>query len=333
MEKIYIAHDFNLNLKNFKLPIDKLKKNLLGFNKTIIFIDINKIKNFQKSKINVYWGNRLNIDILKNLPKLNWVHFGSSGINDGLLEILKSKKIIITNSTGVFSKAIAQTILAYILYLHRGIHISQQIRDIKKFNRIEFEKNSPNLLDIDQCKIIIFGYGSISKQVINYLGLFNKNIFIVSNQKNVSNTKIKKTYNYNNVNRILSSGNIIINILPLNHLTYEYFDRKKFNFFKKKPVFINVGRGDTVNKNDLIYAVNNNMIQYYCSDVYNKIDYVDPYSPLKNNSKILSLKNSILTPHIAGFENSYWDKQIGIFLTNLNIYLKKTKKKYLNLVK
>ena len=169
MEKIYIAHDFNLNLKNFKLPINKLKKNLLGFNKTIIFIDINKIKNFQKSKINIYWGNRLNIDILKKLPKLNWVHFGSSGINDRLLEILKSKKIIITNSTGVFSKAIAQTILAYILYLYRGIHISQQIRDIKKFNRIEFEKNSPNLLDIDQCKIIIFGYGSISKQVINYI--------------------------------------------------------------------------------------------------------------------------------------------------------------------
>ena len=83
---------------------------------------------------------------------------------------------------------------------------------------------------------------------------------------------------------------------------------------KETSFFINVGRGKTVVEDDLIEALKSNTIAGAGLDVFEK-------EPLSKNSPLWKLKNVIITPHIAGFSNQYWDRQRKLFSENLKRYL------------
>ena len=88
--------------------------------------------------------------------------------------------------------------------------------------------------------------------------------------------------------------------------------------------FISLGRGQTVVESDLITALENNLILGAGLDVFEK-------EPLSTNSKLLKLKNVVLTPHIGNINQKYWKYEIDLFLNNLNRFL--NKKRLINIVK
>ena len=59
---------------------------------------------------------------------------------------------------------------------------------------------------------------------------------------------------------------------------------------KREAFIINMSRGPVINENDLIEALENQRIEGAGLDVFNK-------EPIEINNKLLSLDNTILTPH------------------------------------
>ena len=51
--------------------------------------------------------------------------------------------------------------------------------------------------------------------------------------------------------------------------------------------------------------------------------------PISMKSSFLKLKNVIITPHIAGVTNNFWDKQISLFFENLIRYKRNSNLQYL----
>ena len=84
--------------------------------------------------------------------------------------------------------------------------------------------------------------------------------------------------NKNVINNIRSSK-FIINCLPLNDGTKNFFDKKLFSIFNQS-FFINIGRGETVSEIDLIKFLKKDNIIFAALDVFNKKDYISPYRPL-----------------------------------------------------
>ena len=83
---------------------------------------------------------------------------------------------------------------------------------------------------------------------------------------------------------------------------------------KKSCFFINIGRGDTVNEKHLIEALQNNEIAGAGLDVFEN-------EPLSKFSPLLKMENTILTPHVAGLTQSYWENQFNLFVNNLKYFL------------
>ena len=73
-----------------------------------------------------------------------------------------------------------------------------------------------------------------------------------------------------------------------------------------------MGRGETVEEKDLIEALKNKKISGAALDVVQN-------EPIKKILSFLKLNNLIITPHIAGITNDYWDKQYQLFSKNLKI--------------
>ena len=66
-----------------------------------------------------------------------------------------------------------------------------------------------------------------------------------------------------------------------------------FKLLNKESYFINIGRGNTVNQKELLYALKNSILTGSIIDVFKK-------EPLGINSQLWELKNLLITPHIAG---------------------------------
>jgi phosphoglycerate dehydrogenase-like enzyme len=319
---IYICHDYTKNLKLYNLT-NIYKKILIRKFPNIKFVEFNLKNRILLKKCLIYWGNLFDTKKLKYLPNLKWVHFGSTGVD----RILGKEKILlnikITNSKGIVNHEMTNLIFAFIFNILKGLKFSADLANKKMLNRKSYDNIFENVKNIENCKFIIFGYGQISKYLINKLSIFTKEIYVVSNQKNLRNNSVKKFYPFKNFNFKKFDYDFCINLMPLNKLTYQYFDKKKFNKMPKKINFINVSRGLVVNENDLYKALKNKKINYAALDVFQS-------EPLKSSNRLYKLKNILLTPHIGALSNDYWNKEVELFKTNLEKFLKK--KKLINLV-
>ena len=86
-------------------------------------------------------------------------------------------------------------------------------------------------------------------------------------------------------------------------------------FSKMKPgsVFMNVGRGKTVNEQDLISALKNGTIAGAVLDVF-------AVEPLPEDSELWTLPNVLITPHCADRDPEFMDRAMDILSTNLGLH-------------
>ena len=94
---------------------------------------------------------------------------------------------------------------------------------------------------------------------------------------------------------------------------------------KKTSFYINVGRGDTNDEEDLYLALKNKNIAGAAFDVFKN-------EPLKKNSKFYDLNNLILSPHVASFSKKYWELEVKLFEHNLKLFLQKKYYKMNNII-
>ena len=303
---------FNLG----SIQIKKIKK--LFPQIELVVIDVNNKKINLNDKTIIYWGTRINSTILKKLPKLKWIHFGSVGTDKIKLNDLKNKKIIITNSKNINTYSITNLILMYLFDINRRILINK-----KNFSsRKGYEKKFHLTKDIANSKILICGYGNISKSLIKIFDKLKLNYEILSNQE-IKSKRIK-SYKYKKLNNIIQKYDIIINNLSSNIETQEMFDNTIFNKMQINASIISIGRLNVFKPSSLnkFFKRNSNASLY--------IDMPEKDISQKDLLGMNKLNNVYISPHIGGYSKSYWDNEVQLFIRNLKLFL--SNKKLINIV-
>ena len=303
-----------------KSALKKIKKKLKKVK--ILKIYPEKKINTNLKNVEIYWGNRITSDLINQMPNLKWIHYGSTGISRKIHESVLQKKIKVTNTQKIFSPAVSGTVLSFIFSLARGVHYCNSLKNEKKLNRFNFDKISEDIQDVYGQNILIVGLGEIGLKIAKTCNALEMNVSSI--RKNIKNIPsfIKKNYKLNNLKKAVKDKDFIVSLLPLTDKTREIFDKKIFNVMKKNLIFINVGRGGTVNEKDLLNALKTKKILGAGLDVVTN-------EPINSKSPLLKLKNVLITPHIAGVTNKYWDDQILLFSKNLMRYKNNQKLKNL----
>ncbi len=91
---------------------------------------------------------------------------------------------------------------------------------------------------------------------------------------------------------LLSRSDVVSAHLPLSEQTYKMISETEFRQMKSTAIFLNTGRGSTVDEIALIKALQENWISFAGLDVFEK-EPIDPGNPL------LEMENVILTAHAA----------------------------------
>ncbi|KAJ1562261.1 hypothetical protein HK405_014098 [Cladochytrium tenue] len=94
----------------------------------------------------------------------------------------------------------------------------------------------------------------------------------------------------------LREGHIFINLLPLTPETESLFSRDVFLRMPRGASFINLGRGRSVNEDDLLQVLDEEHLAYAILDVFR-------VEPLPEESRLWSHPRCIVMPHVAATPN------------------------------
>lgn len=255
-------------------------------------------------------------DVVDANPNLKIIANYAVGYNN--IDLTATKDIIVTNTPGVLTDAVAEHTVSLLL------SIAKRIPEADKFTREgKFQGWAPLFFldtEVTGKTIGIVGLGRIGTRVaeILYKG-FNMKIFYYDPSKNKQFEKKFKA-KYLPMKEILKKSDFVSLHVPLTPETKHLISKKEFSLMKKTAFLINTSRGPVVDEEALIDALKNNKIAGAALDVFEcEPDIVcnpNNYTIFKN------LQNIIVTPHTASATIEARSKMAEIVAQNIINVLK-----------
>jgi phosphoglycerate dehydrogenase-like enzyme len=110
-----------------------------------------------------------------------------------------------------------------------------------------------------------------------------------------------------------ATADVVVNSLPATEETKGFVGEEAFRVMKDDALFVNIGRGDTVDQETMIRALEAGLQEPTASNNGKgnlrigaaSLDVTTP-EPLPADNKLWRLPNVLLTPHMSGGSELYW---------------------------
>lgn len=242
-----------------------------------------------------------------NISHVRWIYAFSAGVDDWLKRRDLHPEVVITRTTGKMGIKMGEYCLNYLLYFLKNSGSTL----VNQHKQIWHPYKQQYLYDKE---ILILGTGSIGRGIAAVLKpLAKKVVGINSSGKDVEG--FDHVLSINNLPRNLSQYFAVIDTLPLTSGTTGCCN---LNFFKRfqKIIFMNVGRGATVDTNDFLIAIQKGHVKNAVLDVFEE-------EPLPHDSPLWSHPSIIITPHQSA--NTDIDDVKGSFSAAYEAFINKEK--------
>jgi phosphoglycerate dehydrogenase-like enzyme len=240
-------------------------------------------------------------------PQLKWIQAITAGVDYMALDEIGRRDIVLTNGRGIHKIHMAEYAVAAMINLARGFHLMFRNQLQKKWERAVPQE------EIHGATVGIIGLGAIGAAIAQKAAFMGMHVIGVKRTPGPVE-HVEEVHAPDDMAAVFRRSDYIINLLPYTPETEKLIDRRFFDQMKPTACFINIGRGPTVNEDDLIEALRNKKIRAMVSDVY----YTEPLPP---ESPLWDLDNVILTPHISGVSPQYMARAMQIIAHNLDVYL------------
>ncbi|MFD0896919.1 NAD(P)-dependent oxidoreductase [Loigolactobacillus binensis] len=247
--------------------------------------------------------------ILAGPNRVKFIQTSSAGIDYLPLAALVQQKVLVAHAGGIHGDAIAQSVLGYILDFARYITHPQN-RDPQNFWQGRIHRRV--LYSVVKKRVLIYGTGHVGQaisQLLQQVGLSTIGV----NHNGHAAPAFVETVALAASNAQPPVADFIVNTLPLTSATQHFFNADFFARQPQPPIFINVGRGPSVDTAALITALENGQLAGAALDVFEQ-------EPLPADSPLWQAPNLIMTPHTTGTVDNVEDVLFAIFYPNLQSF-------------
>lgn len=237
------------------------------------------------------------------LKNVKWVHHLAAGVNGLPLDLLKERGITLTASNGVATNAMPESLFGAILGHTRDIFGAYDRK------RVKFWQINWPMPELKGKTMMILGIGDIGQQVARVAKAFDMNVIGV----NYSGREVEYMdvqYVQDEAKDHVNEADIIVNILPSTKETKDYCDAEFFDKMNEGTIFANIGRGETVDEEALLAALDTDKIDFAILDVF-KTEPLPQESPFWTHPKVLPLSHQ--TAGVDDFFGASYD----IFVENV----------------
>jgi len=154
----------------------------------------------------------------------------------------------LTNAKGAFSESLGEFVAFGMLW-----HAKRGAQWVAQKEKNLWQPNTVGMLSEKTLGIV--GYGSIGEEVAKCVkNGFNTRILACKRDPTKLSPSaracIDDCYSFGELDRILEESDFIVSAVPLTPQTKEMWNMEKFKKMKKSGVFMNIGRGPSVNEHD-----------------------------------------------------------------------------------
>jgi phosphoglycerate dehydrogenase-like enzyme len=225
-------------------------------------------------------------DAYGSADRLEWVHAAAAGVDSLLFDELVDSPVTVTNARGIFDRPIAEFVLSYILMHAKSSIGSLDDQAAKKWNR-------RSTRDIAGTKALIVGTGAIGRGIARLLKAVDIDVTGAGSRARSGDADFGEVIDSATLPEHVAGFDWVIDIAPLTEKTERLIGAEAFAAMDDTAVFINVGRGDTVDTDALVTALRDGQIGGAGLDVFDE-------EPLPAGHPLWSMDNVIITPHMSG---------------------------------
>ena len=217
---------------------------------------------------------------------LRWVHWAGVGVDPILFPELVESDVVLTNSRGVFDRAMAEYVLGLVLNFAKGFPETTSLQSEAQWKHRLTER-------IDKKHALIIGAGSIGRAIARMLKGMDMIVSGVGRRERSGDSDFEQIFASSDLNTALPHADYVIVVVPLTSETHRLFGREQFDAMKPSARLINVGRGATVDEQAIISALQEGTIAGAALDVFED-------EPLPSESPLWSMPQVIVSPHMSG---------------------------------
>lgn len=287
-----------------KISQENLPEHEIVYYDTRVTDEATLIERAKEAEILVVANLPLNRNVLSACPHLKLISVAFTGIDHLDVDYCKEKNIMICNSVGYSTVAVAEEVFGMIIGLYRHLLASDER------TRHQQSKEGLNLLEMAGKTIGVVGAGEIGQRVIKIAQAFDLKVLCYSRTK-----RMIQGVEFVDLDTLMKDSDIITLHIPATPATYHLIDADKIALMKKDAVLINTARGAIVDSEALAAALNNNAIAGAGIDVFE----MEPPIPVEH--PLLNAKNTILAPHIGFATKEALVKRAYVVFENIKKYL------------
>jgi glyoxylate/hydroxypyruvate/2-ketogluconate reductase len=235
-------------------------------------------------------GGRIDAELLNHAPNLKVVSNISVGYNNLDLVAMRARRVMGTNTPAVLDETVADLVMGLVLATAR--RIPELDRYVKEGNWKKGNDAELFGLDVHHATMGIVGMGRIGEAVATRAKLgFHMNV-LYHNRTRKESVEQSLGVRYVPLNELLQESDFVVLMLPLTPETTKLMGADEFARMKETAIFINASRGQTVDEEALIIALQTGKIRGAGLDVFLQ-EPTDPDNPL------LKMPNVVTVPHIG----------------------------------
>lgn len=222
--------------------------------------------------------------LLELAPNLKIVIRAGEGTDNIDKVACAQKGVKVANTPGANNNSAAEQAVALMMAVLRNIP-----RADKTLHEGKWEKNALTGLELWKKKVGVIGFGRIGQLVAKRISGFEPEIFFCSPEIKEDFNGYKKA---KNLEEVFSTCDVITLHTPLTNETRGMVTLDILKLMKKDAILINTSRGGIVDEEALFTILSERKIRGAGFDVF-------AAEPLNISSKLLSLDNLIMSPHVG----------------------------------
>lgn len=253
-------------------------------------------------------------ELLEAGDSLHWIQMYSAGVERCTsLEAMQEGDYLLTNAQHIASPALAETSIALMMALVRGLDLYYQNQLEGKWVR---DVGSPpgTFMELQGRTMLVVGLGGIGTQVAERAHGLGMRVIATRGSRREGPDYVEYVGLAHEVNDLAREADVVVNTTPLTDETRGMFDAEFFGLMKPTAFFISVGRGASTVTEDLIAALENGDIAGAGLDV------TDP-EPLPEDHPLWTAPRVMITPHTAYRGDKGMERLFMMVRENLRRYV------------
>jgi D-2-hydroxyacid dehydrogenase (NADP+) len=246
-------------------------------------------------------GSAVTDELLQAARKLTWIQSLGTGV-DGIVDRpVLAPHVAVTNARGLFDDSVSECAVALMLALARDL---PRLVHNQAARRWDFW--TPRLLS-GKC-VGVVGLGAIGTMLAHKCNALGMRVIGITSRQEVPGVAV--IFPYDQLIDAVGEADFLVLVAALTARNRGLINRRVFSSMRRSCYLVNVARGAMVIEDDLIEALRTRTIAGAALDAFT-------HEPLPVDSVLWSTPNLLISPHLAGPNDTHLERILGIIEPNI----------------